>query len=209
MSRAAASSLRRRSIISRSTSTGRVCLDVGASTGGFTEVLLVRGARASMPSMSARPAARTRCAAALRSCRWSKPISARSIRRACSEPPDFATVDVSFISLKLVLPAIGKLLAPRANLVALIKPQFEAARRDIKKGIVRDAAVHAAGLRRHRAHSSPRSAGASAARSLRRSPAATATANSSSRPSVVERSSIDRHRPPRRRRRRGAEGAAI
>ena len=60
------------------------------------------------------------------------------------EQPDFATVDVSFISLKLVLPAIGNLLKPRATLVALIKPQFEAERRDIKKGIVRDAAVHAA-----------------------------------------------------------------
>ena len=53
-------------------------------------------------------------------------------------------MDVSFISLKLVLPAIGKLLRPRAGLVALIKPQFEAKRSAIKKGIVRDAAVHQA-----------------------------------------------------------------
>ena len=60
------------------------------------------------------------------------------------ELPDFATVDVSFISLKLVLPAIGKILNPRAVLLALIKPQFEAARSAIKKGIVRDSAVHAA-----------------------------------------------------------------
>jgi 23S rRNA (cytidine1920-2'-O)/16S rRNA (cytidine1409-2'-O)-methyltransferase len=51
---------------------------------------------------------------------------------------------VSFISLKLVLPAVEDLLTPRANLLALIKPQFEAARRDLKKGIVRDPAVHAA-----------------------------------------------------------------
>src|SRR6202034_2687264 len=58
-----------------------------------------------------------------------------------AEAPDFAVVDVSFISLKLVLPSIGKLLQPRAALVALVKPQFEAARRDIKKGIVRDVAV--------------------------------------------------------------------
>jgi len=56
--------------------------------------------------------------------------------------PDFATVDVSFISLKLVLPAIGKLLASRPRLLALIKPQFEVGRRDIKKGIVRDPSVH-------------------------------------------------------------------
>ena len=53
-------------------------------------------------------------------------------------------MDVSFISLKLVLPAVERLLRDRAALVALIKPQFEAARRDSKKGIVRDAAVHAA-----------------------------------------------------------------
>ena len=52
-------------------------------------------------------------------------------------------IDVSFISLKLVLPAIGRLVFARATLVALIKPQFEAARATIKKGIVRDPAVHA------------------------------------------------------------------
>jgi 23S rRNA (cytidine1920-2'-O)/16S rRNA (cytidine1409-2'-O)-methyltransferase len=55
-----------------------------------------------------------------------------------------AVVDVSFISLKLVLPAIGKLLPPRAALLVLIKPQFEAPRREIKKGIVRDAAIREA-----------------------------------------------------------------
>jgi 23S rRNA (cytidine1920-2'-O)/16S rRNA (cytidine1409-2'-O)-methyltransferase len=58
--------------------------------------------------------------------------------------PDFATVDVSFISLKLVVPTVGNILKARATLVALIKPQFEAGRRDVKKGIVRDTAVHAA-----------------------------------------------------------------
>ena len=53
-------------------------------------------------------------------------------------------MDVSFISLKLVLPAIGKLMPSRATLLALIKPQFETARRGAKKGIVREGAVHAA-----------------------------------------------------------------
>ena len=71
----------------------------------------------------------------------------RSTPARLAEPPDFAVVDVSFISLKLVLPAIGKLLQPRAHVVALIKPQFEAQRRDVKKGIVRDAAI-TRGLRR-------------------------------------------------------------
>lgn len=61
-----------------------------------------------------------------------------------AEQPDFATVDVSFISLKLVLPMLTGLVKPRATLLALIKPQFEAGRRNVKKGIVRDPAVHAA-----------------------------------------------------------------
>jgi 23S rRNA (cytidine1920-2'-O)/16S rRNA (cytidine1409-2'-O)-methyltransferase len=61
-----------------------------------------------------------------------------------AEPPDLAVVDVSFISLKLVLPSIGGLLQPRASLVALIKPQFEAQRSSIKKGIVREPAIHQA-----------------------------------------------------------------
>ena len=61
-----------------------------------------------------------------------------------TEPPDFAVVDVSFISLKLVLPAIGKLLRPRASILALIKPQFETQRSKIKNGIVRKPAIHRA-----------------------------------------------------------------
>ena len=60
------------------------------------------------------------------------------------EPPDFVTVDVSFISLKLVLPAAIALVHPPARMIALIKPQFEAGRRHLKKGIVRDPQVHAA-----------------------------------------------------------------
>src|SRR5262249_60327370 len=60
------------------------------------------------------------------------------------EPPDFIPVDVSFISLKLVLPAALRLAAPSACLLSLIKPQFEAGRANAKKGIVRDPRVHAA-----------------------------------------------------------------
>jgi 23S rRNA (cytidine1920-2'-O)/16S rRNA (cytidine1409-2'-O)-methyltransferase len=63
---------------------------------------------------------------------------------ALPEMPDFATVDVSFISLKLVLPALDRLLRPPSWLAALIKPQFEAGRRHLKKGIVRDPAIQAA-----------------------------------------------------------------
>ncbi len=124
--------------------TGRVCLDVGASTGGFTEVLIQRGAR----RVYAIDVGRNQLHARLRGRDDIISLEETDIRALdparLAEQPDFATVDVSFISLKLVLPAIGKILKPLATLVALIKPQFEAPRRDIKKGIVRDAAVHAA-----------------------------------------------------------------
>ena len=123
---------------------GRVCLDVGASTGGFTEVLLARGAR----RVYAIDVGREQLHPRLRGRDDIVSLEETDIRTLdpsrLFEPPDFAAVDVSFISLKLVLPAIGKILQPRATLVALIKPQFEAGRRDVKKGIVRDAAVHAA-----------------------------------------------------------------
>jgi 23S rRNA (cytidine1920-2'-O)/16S rRNA (cytidine1409-2'-O)-methyltransferase len=122
----------------------RVCLDVGASTGGFAEVLLERGARRVYAIDVGRDQlhSRLRKRSALVSL---EQTDIRALDRTrLTEAPDFATIDVSFISLKLVLPAIAQLLAPRGNLLALIKPQFEAARRDIKKGIVRDPAVHAA-----------------------------------------------------------------
>jgi 23S rRNA (cytidine1920-2'-O)/16S rRNA (cytidine1409-2'-O)-methyltransferase len=124
--------------------TGRVCLDVGASTGGFTEVLLQRGAR----RVYAVDVGRNQLHQRLHGRSDIVSLEETDIRSLdpsrLAEPPDFAAVDVSFIALKLVLPAVGQILAPQATLLALIKPQFEAARRDIKKGIVRDAAVHAA-----------------------------------------------------------------
>jgi 23S rRNA (cytidine1920-2'-O)/16S rRNA (cytidine1409-2'-O)-methyltransferase len=123
---------------------GRVCLDVGASTGGFTEVLALRGAR----RVYAIDVGRDQLHPRLRGRNDIVSIEKTDIRTLdpsrLAEPPDFATVDVSFISLKLVLPAVGEFLTERATLVALIKPQFEAARREIKKGIVRDGAIHAA-----------------------------------------------------------------
>jgi 23S rRNA (cytidine1920-2'-O)/16S rRNA (cytidine1409-2'-O)-methyltransferase len=124
--------------------TGRVCLDVGASTGGFSEVLAVRGARRIYAVDVGTGQLHPRVAA----CSEVVSMEQTDIRALdparLAEPPDFAVVDVSFISLKLVLPAIGKLLRARATIIALIKPQFEAARAAIKKGIVRDPAVHAA-----------------------------------------------------------------
>ncbi len=122
----------------------RVCLDVGASTGGFTEVLIARGARRVYAIDVGRDQLHTR----LRGRDDIVSMEETDIRALdparLRERPDFAAVDVSFISLKLVLRAVAKLLGDRATLLALIKPQFEAQRRDIKKGIVRDPTVHAA-----------------------------------------------------------------
>jgi 23S rRNA (cytidine1920-2'-O)/16S rRNA (cytidine1409-2'-O)-methyltransferase len=121
---------------------GRVCLDVGASTGGFTEVLAARGAKlvyaVDVGSGQLHPRLRGRADIISMEQADIRDLDPSRL----SAPPDLAVVDVSFISLKLVLPPVGKLLTPRAQLVALVKPQFEAPRAAIKKGIVRDPAVH-------------------------------------------------------------------
>jgi 23S rRNA (cytidine1920-2'-O)/16S rRNA (cytidine1409-2'-O)-methyltransferase len=100
---------------------GRVCLDVGASTGGFTQVLIARGAR----RVYAVDVGRDQLHPSLRGRNEIVSIEGADIRALdpsrLPERPDFATIDVSFISLKLVLPGIGKLLRVRARLVALIK----------------------------------------------------------------------------------------
>src|SRR3954447_12354788 len=123
---------------------GRVCLDIGASTGGFTEVLLARGAR----RVYAVDVGRGQLHPRLRQRPEIVSLEATDIRNLdparLAERPDFVTIDVSFISLKLVLPAALALAAPRAHLVTLIKPQFETGGHNLKKGIVRDPVVHAA-----------------------------------------------------------------
>ena len=123
---------------------GRVCLDVGASTGGFTQVLLERGAS----RIYAVDVGHGQLHESLRARPEVVSLENTDIRALSpaefSEPPDLVTVDVSFISLKLVLPPALALIKPTAQLIALIKPQFEAGRSAVKKGIVRDPAVHAA-----------------------------------------------------------------
>jgi 23S rRNA (cytidine1920-2'-O)/16S rRNA (cytidine1409-2'-O)-methyltransferase len=124
--------------------TGKTCLDVGASTGGFTEVLLCRGAR----RVIAVDVGRDQLHPRLRERPEVVSIEETDVRTLdptrLAAAPNLVTVDVSFISLKLVLPAALALAAPRADLVALIKPQFEAPRRHRKRGVVRDPAVHVA-----------------------------------------------------------------
>ena len=123
---------------------GRVCLDVGASTGGFTQVLLERRAR----RVYAIDVGRAQLHESLRGRPEVISFEETDIR-ACTparfrETPNFVATDVSFISLKLVLPPALKLVAHRTQVVALIRPQFEVGPAKAKKGIVRDAALHAA-----------------------------------------------------------------
>lgn len=120
---------------------GRTCIDVGTSTGGFAEVLLERGARCvyGVDVGTAQLHPRLHGRGGLVS------IEQTDIRKLdpgrLTDPPDLAVVDVSFISLKLIIPSVERLLSPSALMLALIKPQFEIGRRS-KGGIVRDATTH-------------------------------------------------------------------
>jgi 23S rRNA (cytidine1920-2'-O)/16S rRNA (cytidine1409-2'-O)-methyltransferase len=121
---------------------GKVCLDIGASTGGFTDVLLRGGAK----RVYAVDVGTEQLHVSLRAHRnvvRIENIDARALDRALiPEPAELITIDVSFISLKLIVPVVAALAAPAAEMVALIKPQFEAGRKQVRKGVVRDAAVH-------------------------------------------------------------------
>ncbi|ALA18221.1 MULTISPECIES: TlyA family RNA methyltransferase [unclassified Chelatococcus] len=123
---------------------GLVCLDIGASTGGFTEVLVARGAAKVYAVDVGHGQLHPRLAADPRVVSL-EGVDARALTAA--EVPEAAglmVADVSFISLKLVLPAVTGRLADGGHLVALVKPQFEAGRAHLKKGIVREEAVRQA-----------------------------------------------------------------
>ncbi len=123
---------------------GCVCLDIGASTGGFTEVLLLRGAAHVYAVDVGHGQLHYKISDDPRVTNLES-TDARSLSPALvPEPADLLVSDVSFISLKLVLPPAIALLKPRAALAVLVKPQFEAGRDHVKKGIVRDEAVHRA-----------------------------------------------------------------
>src|SRR5919107_1860565 len=122
----------------------KLCLDIGASTGGFTEVLLQRGAShvyavdVGHGQLHPKVVGNTRVTNL-------EGTDARALDATLvPQPADLLVSDVSFISLKLVLPAAVARLKPRAALAVLVKPQFEAGRDHVKKGIVRDEAVHRA-----------------------------------------------------------------
>ncbi|RJX38348.1 TlyA family RNA methyltransferase [Paenibacillus pinisoli] len=122
----------------------RVMLDIGASTGGFTDCALQHGAA----YVYAIDVGTNQLDWSLRSHEQVKVMEKTNFRYLQPEqlegpPPTFASIDVSFISLKLILPTLATLISEGAEIVALIKPQFEAGREKVgKSGVVRDAAVH-------------------------------------------------------------------
>ena len=121
--------------------TGLLILDVGASTGGFTDCLLKRGAS----GIIALDVGRGQLDWSLRNdarVTVMEGINARYLDPDTVGPVDFAVIDVSFISLEKILPAVKKVLKNKAGVVGLIKPQFEAGPRNVGKGgVVRDEAV--------------------------------------------------------------------
>lgn len=119
---------------------GRICLDVGASTGGFTDCLLQRGAAKVYALDVGKGLLDWRLRRDRRVCVLEE-VNIRRWRGRLEPPPDLAAVDVSFISLEKVLPSVLGLLARPADILALVKPQFEAPRGSARKGVVRDEKV--------------------------------------------------------------------
>ena len=121
---------------------GRVCLDIGASTGGFTDVLLARGARRVYAVDVGYGQLHARLRTDPRVVLLEKVNARRLSKHEVPEPVHLLVADVSFISLTMILPAVVPLLAPGAEAVLLVKPQFESARGEVGKGgIVRDPEV--------------------------------------------------------------------
>ena len=122
---------------------GKVCMDIGASTGGFTDCMLQNGA----VKVYSVDVGHGQLAWKLRNDERVVCMEKTNIRyvtpEQLGEPLDLSVVDVSFISLKIVLPAIQKLLKPTGQVLCLIKPQFEAGRDKVgKKGVVREKSTH-------------------------------------------------------------------
>ena len=122
----------------------KVCVDVGASTGGFTDCLLQHGAR----RVYAVDVGHGQLDWKLRNdprVTVREGLNARSLLpEDIGERVDLATVDVAFISLRLVLPPLSSIVKPGGDVMALVKPQFEAGREAVRRGVVRDPAVHQA-----------------------------------------------------------------
>jgi 23S rRNA (cytidine1920-2'-O)/16S rRNA (cytidine1409-2'-O)-methyltransferase len=131
--------------------TGKICLDIGASTGGFTDCLLQHGARRVYavdvtPQQMAWRLVRDSRVTQIKA-------NARNLRpEQIPEPVDLVTMDVSFISVAKVLPAVAASAGPRAKYIILVKPQFELDRGDVGRGgIVREPSLHECAIERVRA----------------------------------------------------------
>jgi 23S rRNA (cytidine1920-2'-O)/16S rRNA (cytidine1409-2'-O)-methyltransferase len=126
----------------------RVCMDVGSSTGGFTDCLLQNGAikvmavDVTIDQLDWKLRRDARVVTVERNARYLRPED-------IGEPVDFVTVDVSFISVSMILGAIVPVASEGADFLILVKPQFELSKRDVGKGgIVRDATLHQAAIER-------------------------------------------------------------
>ena len=126
---------------------GKIAIDIGASTGGFTDVMLQNGAS----QVFSVDVGTNQLAWKLRN--DPRVVSMEQFNFRYAEPddfevtPSFASIDVSFISLDLILPALHRILAENGQVVALVKPQFEAGREQIgKNGIIKDPKIHFAVL---------------------------------------------------------------
>ena len=127
---------------------GRLCLDVGASTGGFTQTLLRRGAARVYAVDAGRgqlhESLRGHARVVVRERTNARHLSPLDVPEACT----LAVMDVSFISVRKILPALLSVLAPKAEVVVLVKPQFEVGRKDVGRGgLVKDRALHAQAVR--------------------------------------------------------------
>ncbi len=122
---------------------GKTCVDCGASTGGFTDCLLQKGAARvyALDVGSGQLAEKLRIDPRVVSM---EKFNVRELRLGdLPEAPDLAVIDVSFISLRLILPPVSRVLKPDGEVLCLIKPQFEAGKAHVgKKGVVRDSTVH-------------------------------------------------------------------
>ncbi len=126
---------------------GKVCADLGASTGGFTDLLLQRGARkvyaVDVGYGQLHPRLRADARVVVRERENARLLSAGAL----GEPVDLVTGDLSFISLRLVLPAVKAILRPGGEAILLVKPQFEVGKGEVGKGgVVRDEAKRRAAL---------------------------------------------------------------
>lgn len=121
---------------------GKTCLDIGASTGGFTDCLLQHGAK----KVYAVDVGQGQLHWKLRNdprVVVKEGLNARFLRfEDIGEPVDLATIDVSFISLRLILPRLAGLVREEGDILPLVKPQFEAGPERVRKGVVRDPQVH-------------------------------------------------------------------